>query len=256
MGKLISSKFIRSIRTTIEKNAPEILIGMGIIGGLTTTVLAVKATPKALRLIEEKKEELNVEKLAPIDVVKTTWKCYIPTAISSVASATCIICANSVHTRRNAVLATAYKLSESAFMEYKDSVVEALGEKQENKVQEKVSEKQLATNPVTMSEVIVTGYGDTLCFDPMSGRYFYSDIDRIKKAENTLNKRMLHDMFGYASLNDFYDELNLERTDVGDIIGWNTDNIIDMDIDSKVASNGKPSIVLVYCSRPNYDYTK
>ena len=41
----------------IGKHSHEILTGLGITGMLTSTVLAVTATPKALQLIEHKKKE-------------------------------------------------------------------------------------------------------------------------------------------------------------------------------------------------------
>ena len=76
------AKFFNSVKTSVSKHSPEILTGIGIAGMITTTVLAVRATPKALKLIEEKKDELSVDKLKPIDTVKATWKCYIPATVT------------------------------------------------------------------------------------------------------------------------------------------------------------------------------
>jgi hypothetical protein len=91
----------------------------------------------------------------------------------------------------------------------------------------------------------------------MSGRYFSSNREKIKRAENELNKRMIHDVFGYVSLNDFYDEIGLPRTDTGYILGWNVNKTIDIDFDSHIADNGKPTIVLDYnLSRPEYDFDR
>lgn len=246
----------KTMQKSITKHSPEILTGIGIAGMITTTVLAVKATPKALQLIEDEKNRQNSEELPVMDTIKIAWKPYIPAAVTCVASVTCLIGASSVSLRRNAALATAYKLSETALTEYRDSVVETIGEKKEQAVRDKVAEKQVQKNPVTKNEVIVTGTGETLCFDPLSGRYFKSDIERIKRAENEINKHMLHDITGYASLNEFYDELGLDRTDLGEYMGWNTENLIDIDISSHVADNGQPSIVLVYINKPIYEYDR
>ena len=54
------SNIIRSTKIFIYDNSPAILTGIGITGMITSTVLAVKATPRALELIEAKKHELNV----------------------------------------------------------------------------------------------------------------------------------------------------------------------------------------------------
>ena len=94
---------------------------------VTTTVLAVRATPKAIELIEAKKKEEQVDSLPPVEVVKTAWKCYLPATITGVVSMACIIGSCSVSARRSAVLATACKLSETAFTEYQDKVVETIG---------------------------------------------------------------------------------------------------------------------------------
>lgn len=256
MNKPDFARFFKDVEMTLTKHSPEILTGIGIAGMVATTILAVKATPKALKLIEEKKHEDHVDKLKPVDTVKTAWKPYIPAAVTGVASVACLIGASSVHLKRNAALAAAYKISETALTEYREKVVETIGEKKEQVIQEKIEKDHLDRNPVTNSEVIVTGRGKTLCFDYTSGRYFESDIDHIKKAENELNKRMLHDLFGYVSLNEFYDELGLARTSIGDDLGWNTENLIDIRIDSQIADDGRPCIVVAHNNVPKYDYEK
>lgn len=255
------SKFARDVKVSLSKHSPSILIGIGITGMLTTTVLAVKATPKALRLMEEKKAELDVETLTPVETVKTTWKCYVPAAVSGVVSIACLIGANSVNTRRNAALATAYKLSETAFTEYREKVVETIGEKKERTVRDKVSEKQIKDNPIKQTEVIVTGRGQTLFFEPLSHRYFYSDLEKIKRAENKLNKEIICDPFETGvTVNDFYEEIGIPGTATGDSLGWKrADYLIDIYPSAQMADEGtefegQPCIVLNHSNPPQYDF--
>ena len=256
MSKSKMAQLMRVAKTSITKHSPEILTGIGIAGMITTTVLAVKATPKALRLIEEAKEEKG-EDLTKAETVKTCWKAYIPAAATCVASTACLIGASSVSVRRNAMLATAYKLSETAFSEYKEKVVETIGDEKEKIVREKVSEERIKKNPISKNEIIMTDYGDTQFYETLSGRYFKSDIEQIKKVVNYLNKDMLQDMFGTISLNEFYDELELERIDLGDELGWRVDKgLIEIDFTSKIADNGKPCIVLDYINAPHYGFDK
>ena len=254
MGKTNLATIAKDIRKFASKRSPEILTGIGIAGMITTTILAVRATPKALELIEEQKEEESVDELSSFEVVKVAWKPYIPAMVICVASTACLIGASSVNTKRNAALATAYKLSETALSEYRDKVVETIGEKKERIVRDKVAEERVKKNPVSKNEVIITGNGKTLCFDPISGRYFMCSIETIKKAENTLNKQMLHDISGYVSLNEFYDELGLDHTSVGNDLGWNTNQLIDIDFSSQLNDNGEPSVVLDYLVAPKCDY--
>lgn len=254
------AQFARDVKTSLARHSPEILIGFGITGMLTTTVLAVKATPKALRLMEEKKEELEVETLTPLETVKTTWKCYIPAAITGAVSIACLIGSNSVNAKRNAALATAYKLSESAFTDYREKVVETIGEKKERSVRDKVSEEQVANNPRHNTEVIVTGKGQTLFFDPLSSRYFYSDLEKIKRAENKLNKEIICDAFDHGrTVNDFYTEIGLPHTATGDNLGWKLDYLIDIYPSAQMVEEGtdhegEPCIVINYTNPPKYDF--
>lgn len=256
MHKPNLANLMSNTRQFVSKRSPEILTGIGIAGMITTTVLAVRATPKALQLIEEKKNEDWVDELSPLEVVKTAWKPYVPAAVTGITSVACLIGASSVNAKRNAALATAYKLSETALTEYREKVIETIGEKKEKTVRDKVAEERVKKNPVSKSEVIVTNNGTTLCFDPISARYFKSSIDKIKRAENELNKQMLHDISGYVSLNDFYDELGLDHTSVGDELGWNVDRLIDISFSSQLNDNGEPSVVLDYLVAPKYDFYK
>lgn len=244
---------IRNMQTAVKKHSPEILTGIGIAGMITTTVMAVRATPKALILIDDKKEELEADELTPKEIIQTAWVCYIPAAVIGTASIACLIGASSVNIRRRAALATAYSLSESALKEYQEKVVETIGEKKEQSIRDAVAKDKIEKNPVSSREVIITEKGNTLCYDAVSGRYFKSDIDKLKKAENELNRRMRDEM--YISLNDFYYEIGLNRTSIGDELGWNIDNgYIDLSFSSQLADDGTPCLVIEYCVEPRYDF--
>lgn len=252
MKKEIAKSFL-SLKTAIKKHSPEILTGIGIAGMITTTVMAVRATPKALILIEERKEEIGAEKLEAMDMVRTTWACYIPAAITGTLSVVCLIGANSVNARRNAALATAYTLSESALKDYQGKVIEMFGEKKNETVKDAMAKDKVEKNPVVTREVIITEKGNTLCYDAISGRYFKSDIEKIKKAECELNRQILDDM--YVSLNDFYYEIGLDSVKLGDELGWNVDSgYIDLSFSSQLASDGTPCLVIDYSVAPRYDY--
>lgn len=71
MPKQSLASIAKGVRTAMKKHSPEILTGIGIAGMITTTVMAVKATPKALIMLEEKKDELDTDKLEPKDIIKT-----------------------------------------------------------------------------------------------------------------------------------------------------------------------------------------
>ena len=257
MSKPAITKFFKNMQTKVTQYSPEILTGMGIAGMVTTTVLAVRATPKAMQLIEDFKEQvlLEDEEITPIDAVKVAWKPYIPAVVTGVFSTACLIGANSVNARRNAALATAYKISETAFSDYKAKVIETIGEKKEQAVRDHVAKEKIEKNPVSTSEVIITEKGNTLCYDAISGRYFKSDIDKIKKAENKLNYQLITS--DYISLNEFYNELGLDNTRIGDELGWNVVNgMIDIHFSSQIAEDGTPCIVIDYSVAPNRNFNR
>lgn len=274
MNKTNVTAFIKNVQKVLVKHSPEILTGIGITGLLTTTVLAVKATPKALKLIEEEKQRQNdilledakakgeetcaqITALKPIDTLKVTWKCYIPAAVTGIGSVACIIGASSVNAKRNAALATAYALSETALQEYQEKVVETIGEKKEQVIREQIDKDHIDRNPVSQLDVYDTRKGNTLCFDYYSGRYFYSDIEEVKKAVNLINSSLLRN--DYVSLNDLYDELGLPANGIGDSVGWNVirlgRDLVQARISSHVTDDGRPAVVVSCDPSPKHTYT-
>ena len=252
MSKVKIGNLIRNVRAGFTKRSPEILLGIGIASGITTTILAVKATPKAIRLIEQAETEKE-KPLTTKETIKEVWKCYIPAAISGAASVACLIGGHSINAKRNAVLATAYKLSETALMEYKNVVMDDFGEEKAKELSEKVMQRRIDNDPVTNREVLITGTGTQLCYDGISGRYFESDLNSIKAAVNKMNETMIHSM--YASLNDFYYEIGLSNTELGDMLGWNLDDgLLEIGYGSMIANDGRPCITLDYTIAPRYDF--
>ena len=252
-----SKPFFSNLKSSMVKHSPEILLGVGIAGMFTTTIMAVKATPKAMALVEEEKlrrfKETDDDSMTKVEIVKTCWKCYAPSVIIAAVSTACLIGSRSVGARRMAALTAAYQISESALSDYREKVVETIGEKKEKQVRDKVAKEKLEQNPASQSEIIVTNRGTTLCFDPLSGRHFTSDQDRIKRAENALNKRLLHDISGYVSLNEFYDEIGLDHIAVGDSIGWTTEALLDISFSAQLSDKGEPELVIDFVNLPKYD---
>lgn len=260
MKKPNFKRIFNSIETVFHEHSPEILTGLGITGMLTTTILAVKATPKAILILNE--EECRRAKVAgpPFtiskrDVILLTWKCYVPSTIICGASIGCLLGASSVSSKRNAALATAYSISESVLKDYQEKVIETIGEKKEQFIRDEIAKDEIQRNPVNEQTIIITNKGDTLCYDVISGRYFKTDIDKIKRIENELNCNMIRE--GYISLNDFYYEIGLESISVGNELGWNLDNgQIDLYFTSQLTPDNTPCLVINYRIEPKNNYSK
>lgn len=250
---------VKAIASTIggalKEHAPGIMTGVGIFGMAASVGLAVWQTPKAHQLLEAKKQTEQKEHLTPVETVKTVWKNYIPAVLTFVGSAGLLIGSGHISGVRTATMATALGLSETAFREYKNQVVKTLGEKKEAIVQDEVAKEKLKEHPISDNQVIVTGKGDHLCYDSISGRYFKSDIEKVRAAVNEINRRLLGEM--YISLNEFYDEIGLRGIDMGDQLGWNmSKGYLDVHFTSGLAEDGTPCLVLNYSVVPENDYNR
>lgn len=276
MDKTNVTKYFKMAKRFVSKRSPEILTGIGIAGMVTTTVLAVKATPKALELIEEEKRAQNralldkaektgsdvaaqVSRLKPIETVKVAWKPYIPAMLTGMASIACLIGAQSVSARRHAALYSAYKLSETALTEYKDKVVETIGEKKEKQIKQKIAEdkvdKAIEDIKENKTKVVVSEDGDTWFIDAYSQIPFKSTVNKIDKAINELNRDMVVYAPSGASLSDFYDKLDLPHTGYSDQVGWTLDDgPVEKDISDAIVKDGKAYIILDFMVRPQYDF--
>lgn len=250
-GKI--STVVNKTKKFISKHNTEICIGIGVGGMITTTVLAVKATPKAMLLVEEAKKEKG-EELTKFEVIKAGWRPYVPTVCTGTISTLLILYANSMHVKQKAAIATAYSLSERTLLTYKDKVIETIGEKKEKEIRDKIAQDEIDKDPVSKANVIITTKGNTLCRD-MFGRYFRSDLDLMRKAINEVNRELnLHD---YAALNEFYSRLNLDTTEAGANMGWHIDDgLIELEYSPCMSEDEEPCIAIHFSIPPKYEYNR
>lgn len=257
MNKQDAMKLLKTAQAFVSKRSPEILTGIGVVGMCTTVVLAVKATPKAMELIEEAEKEKK-EDLTKTEVVKAAWKPYVPAAITGILSIGCIVGASSVNARRQAALYSAYKLTETAFAEYKDKVVETVSEKKVKEIKQKIAEDRVekATEPDSKVKVVLSTDGDTWFIDKWSNIRFRSSANKIEAACNAASRRLLTEMS--LSLDEFYDELGIDiedRADTAKYIGWHVDTgLIDPDLNDAIVKDGVAYVVLAFTQPPVYDY--
>ena len=278
MFKLGNVKGIANIIAAFAKeHTPELLIGLGIAGGVTSTILAVKATPKAVKKIEAAIDDVNeqllhdavekgqseyspIDRLRPADVVKVCWKDFLPTAITGVASVVCIVGGTNVALRRNAALITACKISEMTIkdlQEYKAKATEELGDAKNTEVEKVVDDvnAERRIHDIDMSCVAISGNGPILYFDKMGGQWFRSDKESIREAVNQVNHSINSDMC--ASLNDLYDQLDMPNTIAGNILGWDADHgLMTPKFVSKLTSSGVPVVVFTTSIEPRVNYDR
>lgn len=250
------SLITKNVGKVIADNSPVILTYMAAGGVLSTAVLAAKAGPKTEKLISEVRrlqEEEGYPEASKFDVLLQASKDYVPTALSAAFTIACIIGSNRISTRRNAALIGLYSLSETALREYREQVAETVGEKKELEIRDAATQK--AYNRARPSQdAIIVGSGNSLTFDSYTGRFFESNVEAIRKAQNDINKECLANM--YASHNDFYRLLNVDTVEAGEEVGWTTDHMMDIHFGSALTEDNKPYIVLEYRANPIRNYHK
>ena len=240
-------KELKMIGGLIAKNSTTLLTGLSVAGLISTVISAVRATPKALDIIETIPEDERDVK----NVVKHTYKCYIPAVIFGTITVASIIGCNSISLKRHTAMVSAYKISEKLASTYREKVIDNIGVTKEKEIRDQINEDLLVANPVGDKSIFVTGNGDTLFYDSLSGRYFYSSRTDVERVLTRLSRDMLSETT--VSLNQVYGDLGLDEVELGDLLGWHIDDgTIDPHITSKVASNGEPCLVLSYYTELRY----
>lgn len=281
---------IANVGKVVEQKSPAILTGIGIGSFVGCAVLAVKATPKAIQLMDLKAQEkyiellnpndsaeyetyeewLGVEErrivqpsvyfqvLTPVEVIKSTWRAYTPSVGLGVIGLVCLIAAARVNSARNAAFAGAASIAEKALYEYQQKVFDILGEDKANEIRDQIAKdhiQKIDVEPVSGVDnqvVCSRGTGDTWIYDPVTDRKWKSDLETVRAAMNDFN----HDLIGgiYGSLNDWYYCLGIKGVQIGDDIGWCSDKLLDIRFAAMVLDNGEPAIVLDYETLPNSQY--
>ena len=242
---------IKPVGEFMARNAPQILTGVGIGGFIFSTILAVKATPKAILLLEEKGGKEWPKHLTKMEVISTGWRPYLPAAFTTALSIVIILSGTKIGMRRYAALSAVLSLTESSLQTYQEKVASLVGEKLRSKIDDGVIEakyKETDKNP----QVILTGKGTFLCFDTLSGRHFRSDIETIRQTVNKINERVNNELF--VCLNDFYSELGLDVVNLGYDVGWSVDRtgLMSIHYGTQLTEEGEPCIVLDYLVSPKY----
>ena len=246
--------FVNKIVQASKVHKPEILIATGIVGMVTTTVMAVGATPKAMELMEDKKSELGYTKLTKKEVVQSTWKVYVPSAILGTLSIGCIIAGTKSSLSRTAAISTAYAISENTIKTYQDKIVEVCGEEKAEEVRKEVTKARVKERPVIVDNpestfVTNTGDGQVLFYESLTGRYFRSSMNAIERAVNNMNKTMRSE--DCVTVNNFLNEIGLPSVDVGCLLGWTIDkDDIDVTYESAIEVDGEPYVIVEYKNMP------
>jgi hypothetical protein len=245
-----------NLQKLIIDNSPHILTAVAVVGSVTTAVLTGKASYKACEIIRVETDiayrGLDEERF-PLPAkakVELTWKLFVPAVGTGALTVAAILGSNRISASRAAGLAAAYSLSERAFEEYTHKVIEKMGPKQEQALRDELAQELVQRTPRT-TEVIIAS-GNVLCLEALTGRYFRSDMETLRKAANDMNEVLLHN--GYVSLSDFYEKVGLPETDMSDEVGWHGIGMIELQFSAAMAENNQPCMVVGYRIKPVRNY--
>ncbi len=237
-------KFGRLLRTNAKEHSPIILSAAAGVGTLATAYLAGRASFQAARIIsanEEFLEPLTDPKERFIERTKLVWKLYIPTAISATSTVTLIIGANRVGAKKALAAQTALTVSQQLYSEYRDKVIEEYGERKDQAIRDSIAEDRVKTAPTPM---LISGSGNVLCCELFTGRYFNSDMETLRRAQNDINAKVnSHD---YATFDDFYYLIGLSGTSTSSQIGWKAGKLMALNFSTVLTEDGRPCLAFEY----------
>lgn len=257
-------KLLKNVEGFTKRNQAGLLTGTALVGLVATSYMAYKAGLKAHDILEKRKKEVELaedDKAAKIAANKKATvemaKVVAPTVILGVATAGCVVGSHASSARKIALLSAAYSMSENAVKDLNGKMTEVLGEKKTRSIKDAIVKDKLDLGEKPKeNNIIITGGGDVLCKDIYSGRYFRSNAQTIGQVINELSGRCQSEM--YVSLNDLYEELNIDPIPMGNDFGWDVDDLVSyqlpISIVAQLTKDNQPCLCLDYDARLRRDY--
>lgn len=212
-------------RLFIKKNAGTILSVMGSIGVVATAITAARAAPKAIKLLDDAREEKG-SKLSKMEIAQIGFKTYLPVGLVSAATITCIMSANVLSRNKQANITSAYALLDQSYKDYRRKVIEMYGEETDHKIIEAIAvdrAKEVRISASYMCDNMDLSLDDSsgkpvLWYEEYSKRFFEATLEQILSAEYHLNRNYI--LRGCATINEMYDFFGLDPVEWGDDLGW------------------------------------
>ena len=264
MGNIVKGglKAAKYIRKGAIKHLPTLLTALGTAGVIGGVILAIKKAPDAKKDLDEEKEKWDdipdKENRVKADYyfkrVRICFQHYWLVILIIGGSITCFWVANHVSVKRLTSALTAAGLSAKAKEELEQKIKEMDGEKHLQNIKDEIDGDHVRNNPPSENDIINTGYGSHLCYEPITGRYFYSNIEKIKRAVIICRDELQKE--GYLSINDWFCALNLDTTDLH--LCWLADSIgevndFDISTSSQLTPDDVPVLVIRYDVNPTME---
>lgn len=217
----IIPKMLASGVAAAKENSPMILTGLAVGGVILTAVLAARAVPKATQIIKEeeelrkreaearaKKEEevLNndydetfnciYQPITRKDIVKLTWKHFVPAALCGGLTIACIVGAQHINYIRQAAMAASYEILRNSYDDYRYHVRESLDKKKYDEIEQKIREDKvqrvLEERPLAQKDYdcLDAEAGAAVFVEPTTGHRFVSTYEKVYRAIDDVNEML------------------------------------------------------------------
>lgn len=208
----------------LKRNSSTILTCAGAVGVVATAITAATATPKAMKILQNAREEKG-EDLTKLEAFVAAAPAYIPTVAIGASTITCIFGANVLNKRQQAAITSAYALVDNSYKKYRTKLQALYGEEADVQIREAIVKDECKDIDVWAPGCgSIDRKGEKRLFE-FNGRYFESTMESVINAEYHFNRNF--SLRGCASLNEFYEFLGLSKTEEGDILGWSCGQLIE-----------------------------
>lgn len=233
----------------IREATPYVLTGSAIVGIAVTAMFTAKGALRAQDILIRNEACDAAFKRK----VQLTWKEFVPALSAAAVTGACVVGLHGVLGRRIASIAAATTVVETQLNKLKTAVKDVATPQLREEIQNAAARPTArdAEVPVVADDL---ADGSQLCFEAYSGRYFIASMEDVRGGINDVNAQINSNF--YASLNDLYDALGLERLRYGDDVGWNTDSLIEPSFSADLTPDGRPYLVLDYQKAPSHAYDR
>lgn len=234
----------------LRDNSPTILTAFGVSGTVTTAYLAAKAGHEAAKIIQDaERGAVNPSRKERFkERARLTWKVYIPPTVFGALTIGCIVAGARMGMKKTAAAYSLLSVSEKAFTQYREKVVEQLGERKEQAVRDEIAQDRV--KETSGQGIIVVGSGGVLCFESHTGRYFNCDMETLRRAQNMINAQLISQ--NEANLNDFYYLVHLPHTSYSSCTGWTSDKMMELWFSTVMSDEPNPRPCISF----DYNYVK
>jgi len=223
------SQATETLAKSLVENASEIKIGIGTVLGVAAFGLAIRAGIKIHKNVEKikkaKKDPEIKEKETRIEVVKEVAKDAAPAVLVGVAAVALNMSGvkglenekKEATEKLTAALATA-AVAKTALKNKEEAIKECTDEKTQEEIKAATAKKYFEHDPIQNNEITMCEVPEQIFFDPVSGRYFMSSMNKVNQAFKKLNQMMKDQKC--VSANEYFWELGLKELDSMRRVGW------------------------------------